>query len=207
MSSGKEAASCASALARFSTRTTSCPGHDETKWYFVTPKSATLESVNFLDWLGLTNSRSALQVGDPAPDAASLDQNGQPVRLSDRYGDGFTLIYFYPKADTPGCTAQACSLRDGFAALQDRGVQVIGVSSDSAAAQKRFAEKYRLPFTLLADVDHAVANAFGVRLLLGLTHRQAFLIKDRRIVWRDLSASTREQARDVLAFLSDGITE
>jgi len=154
---------------------------------------------NILAWIGLTNSRKALAVGDAAPDAASCDQNGHPVRLADLYGDGFTLVYFYPKADTPGCTAQACSLRDGFAELQDRGVRVIGVSSDAPAAQRRFAEKHRLPFTLLADEDHAIAKAFGVRLLLGMTHRQAFLIKDGRVVWRDLRASTREQARDVLA--------
>jgi peroxiredoxin Q/BCP len=154
--------------------------------------------MNFLDWLGFTNSGHALDVGAAAPDAASRDQNAQPVRLSDFYGDGFTLVYFYPKADTPGCTAQACSLRDGFAELQDRGVRVIGVSSDNPGAQRRFAKKHRLPFTLLADEDHAIAKAFGVRLLLGMTHRQAFLIKDGRIAWRDLSASTREQARDVL---------
>jgi thioredoxin-dependent peroxiredoxin len=163
--------------------------------------------MTFLDWLGLTNSRESPEVGDAAPDAASRDPKGQPVRLADFYGDGFTLIYFYPKADTPGCTAQACSLRDGFAELQDRGVRVIGVSSDGPEAQRRFAEKHRLPFILLADEDHAIANAFGVRLLLGMTHRQAFLIKDRRIVWRDLSASTREQARDVLHFLKQENTK
>lgn len=157
--------------------------------------------MNFLDWLGLTKAHASVNVGDAAPDVASRDQDGKPVRLAELYGDGFALVYFYPKADTPGCTAQACSLRDGFAELQDRGVRVIGVSSDSPAAQKRFAEKFRLPFTLLADEDHAVANAFGVRLMLGMTHRQSFLIKDGRIVWRDLSASTREQARDVLRFL------
>jgi thioredoxin-dependent peroxiredoxin len=154
--------------------------------------------MHFLQWLGLTNPQASLNVGAAAPDAASRDENGRPVQLADFYGDGFTLIYFYPKADTPGCTAQACSLRDGFAELQDCGVRVIGVSSDGPEAQRRFKEKYRLPFTLLADEDHAIAKAFGVRLLVGMTHRQAFLIKDRRIVWRDLSASTREQARDVL---------
>jgi peroxiredoxin Q/BCP len=163
--------------------------------------------VTFLDWLGLTKAHASANVGEAAPDAASRDQDGKPVRLAELYGDGFALVYFYPKADTPGCTAQACSLRDGFAELLDCGVRVIGVSSDSAAAQKRFAEKFRLPFTLLADEDHTVANAFGVRLMLGMTQRQSFLIKEGRIVWRDLSASTREQARDVLAFLSDGITE
>jgi peroxiredoxin Q/BCP len=157
--------------------------------------------MNFLDWLGVTNSRAALVVGDAAPDAPSRDENGQPVRLANFYGEGLTLVYFYPKADTPGCTAQACSLRDGFADLQERGVRVIGVSSDGPEAQRRFKEKYRLPFTLLADEDHAIAHAFGVRLLLGMTHRQVFLVKDRRIVWRDLSASTREQARDVLGVL------
>ncbi|HEX4139009.1 MAG TPA: peroxiredoxin [Candidatus Methylacidiphilales bacterium] len=159
--------------------------------------------MNFLDWLGLTQAHASVNVGDPAPDAASRDQDGQAVRLAELYGNGLALVYFYPKADTPGCTAQACSLRDSFAGLQDRGVRVIGVSSDSPAAQKRFAEKYRLPFTLLADEDHAVANAFGVRLLLGMTHRQAFLIKDGRVIWRDLSASTREHARDVLHFLAN----
>jgi peroxiredoxin Q/BCP len=159
--------------------------------------------MDILEWLGLRKAGVSAQVGDAAPEADARDPDGRPVRLADFYGDGFTLVYFYPKADTPGCTAQACSLRDGFAELQDRGVRVVGVSSDGPEAQRRFAQKYRLPFTLLADEDHAVARAFGVRLLLGMTHRQAFLIKDRRIVWRDLSASTREQARDVLRVLGE----
>ena len=154
--------------------------------------------MHFLDWLGLTQANESVKVGDHAPDAATRDQNGQPVRLEQLYSDGFTLVYFYPKASTPGCTAQACSLRDDIEALRDRGVRVIGVSTGSPEAQLRFAEKYRLPFTLLADEDHAVANAFGVRLLLGMPHRQSFLIRGGRVVWRDLSASTRDQARDVL---------
>jgi peroxiredoxin Q/BCP len=154
--------------------------------------------MDFLTWLGLTRNGDALNVGDQAPDAVSRDERGQTVRLAGLYQDGFTLVYFYPKADTPGCTAQACSLRDGFEVLRGRGVRVVGVSSDSPAAQLRFKAKFRLPFTLLADGDRAVARAFGVPLLLGMPHRQSFLIKDRRIVWRDLHASTREQARDVL---------
>jgi len=153
--------------------------------------------VNFLRWLGFTNAGKPLEVGDVAPDVAVRDENGHEVRLSESYGDGFTLVYFYPKADTPGCTAQACSLRDDFAELHQRGVRVVGVSADNPAAQLRFKEKYRLPFTLLADTDHLVANAFGVRLLLGMPHRQSFLIQGGRIVWRDLSASTKDQARDV----------
>jgi len=154
--------------------------------------------MNFLHWLGLTNAGKPLEVGDAAPDVVSRDERGNEVRLADFYGDGFTLVYFYPKADTPGCTAQACSLRDDFAELQARGVRVVGVSADGPEAQRRFKEKYRLPFVLLADRERAVAKAFGVPLVLGMTHRQSFLIHGARIVWRDLSASTRAQAKDVL---------
>lgn len=154
--------------------------------------------MNFLDWLGLTTSGTPLAVGDAAPDATAHDELGNQVRLSDLYGPGYTLIYFYPKADTPGCTAQACSLRDDFAELQARGVRVIGVSADGPEAQRRFKEKYRLPFMLLADRERAVAQAFGVPLIVGLTRRQSFLIKDGHVVWRDLHAATKEQARDIL---------
>ena len=153
--------------------------------------------MNFFDWLGITNAGKPLEVGDAAPDAASRDEQHNEVRLADFYGTGFTLVYFYPKADTPGCTAQACSLRDDFAQLQERGVRVVGVSADGPESQRRFKEKYRLPFVLLADPERAVAKAFGVPVLLGMAHRQSFLIKGGRVVWRDLSASTREQARDV----------
>jgi peroxiredoxin Q/BCP len=157
--------------------------------------------MNFLDWLGLTNAGKPLAVGDAAPDVVSRDEQGHEVRLSDFYGDGFTLVYFYPKADTPGCTAQACSLRDDFAVLQQKGVRAVGVSVDGSEAQLRFKEKFHLPFTLLADGERAVAKAFGVPLMLGMTRRQSFLIREGRIVWRDLSASTRTQARDLLQAL------
>jgi len=159
--------------------------------------------MNFLSWLGVTALRKPLDVGDAAPNVATLDEQGREVRMGDLYGDGFALVFFYPKADTPGCTAQACSLRDGFTELQERGVRVIGVSADTPASQLRFKEKFRLPFMLLADADHAVATAFGVPLTLGMTRRQAFLIKAGRIVWRDLRASTREQAKDVLRALGN----
>jgi peroxiredoxin Q/BCP len=157
--------------------------------------------MNFLEWLGLTANGETLDIGDSVPDVVSRDENGRDVRLADFYHDGVTLIYFYPKADTPGCTAQACSLRDGFEELQSRGVRVIGVSVDKPDAQRRFKDKYKLPFNLLADFDHVVANAFGVRLIVGHTFRQSFLIKDGKIVWRDLHASTSKQAQDVLAVL------
>lgn len=159
--------------------------------------------MNFPEWLGLTTARNPLAVGDPAPDVASRDEEGRAVKLSDFYHDGFTLVYFYPKADTPGCTAQSCSLRDDFVELQARGVKVVGVSSDKPTLQLRFKKKFLLPFTLLADQDHAVARAFGVRLLLGMPRRRAYLIKDGKIVWRDLQASTTRQARDVIHVLDE----
>jgi len=154
--------------------------------------------MGFLDWLGLTASRKPLDVGDPAPDAPARDEQGSPVQMADFYGDGYTLVYFYPKADTPGCTMQACNLRDGFDELQARNVKIVGVSADAPQSQLSFKEKYHLPFPLLSDEERQVANAYGVPFLLGMTHRQSFLIRDRKVAWRDLKASTRWQAQDVL---------
>ncbi len=154
--------------------------------------------MSLLDWLGITAAGKSPEVGELAPEAVARDDEGREVRLGELYREGPVLVYFYPKADTPGCTAEACSLRDEFAALSERGVRVVGVSADGPSAQRRFKEKYRLPFALLADEDRAVARAFGVRLILGMPHRQSFLINEGRVVWRDLRASTAEQARDVL---------
>ncbi len=144
-----------------------------------------------------------LNVGDPAPAVASVDQNGNPVDLGEVFASGTTLIYFYPKADTPGCTAQACSLRDAYEVLLEKDVTVIGVSTDSVQAQKAFAEKYRLPFTLLADTDASVTKAFKVPHAMGFASRQAYLIRDGKIIWLDHKASTKKQADDVLAVLSE----
>ncbi len=142
-----------------------------------------------------------LIVGAKAPQAAVFNQDGELVNLSDFYAKGVTLVYFYPKADTPGCTAEACSLRDAFVQLQTLGVQVVGVSTDSVADQKKFQHKYHLPFTLLADTEKKVTEAFGVPTTLGFASRQSFLIKNGTVIWRDLKASTKEQAADVLAVL------
>jgi peroxiredoxin Q/BCP len=154
--------------------------------------------MGLLDWLGFTTVGKTLELGDPAPDAASRDERGNPVRLADFYGEGYTLVYFYPKADTPGCTMQACNLRDGFDDLKAREVRIVGVSADGPESQLQFKEKYHLPFTLLADKERAVLQAFGVPTLLGMANRQSFLIKGGKVVWRDLKASTRWQAQDVM---------
>jgi peroxiredoxin Q/BCP len=98
--------------------------------------------------------------GDPAPPFEGTDQNGDTVRLADFAGRPLAL-YFYPKDDTPGCTKQACNLRDHTGALAEAGVAVVGVSADSAESHERFADKYDLPFPLLADPDRDILEAYG----------------------------------------------
>lgn len=139
-----------------------------------------------------------LEVGAPAPVLTAVDQDGKTVNLGDVYARGLTLVYFYPKASTPGCTAQACSLRDSITDLKGLGVEVIGVSKDTPEAQKAFAEKYQLPFTLIADADGKVIAAFGVPTLpLGFAQRQSFLVKDGKIAWHSAKAQTSTHAAEV----------
>lgn len=142
-----------------------------------------------------------LAVGAAAPAVTATTDAGASLAFADVYKKGYTLVYFYPKADTPGCTAQGCSLRDAYEDLTKLGVTVIGVSTDSVEAQKAFKEKYNFPFTLVADTDKKVLRAFGQDSLM-FASRQAFLIdKDGKVVWRDLKASTKQQAADAIAAL------
>ena len=101
-----------------------------------------------------------LQAGEEAPDFELEDQDGEPVRLSSLRGSP-VVLYFYPKADTPGCTTQACGIRDRRAEYEEAGATVLGVSPDEPRKLRRFADKYGLDFTLLADTEHAVAEAYG----------------------------------------------
>jgi len=123
-----------------------------------------------------------LKAGDPAPDFALTDQHGTTVRLSDLRGRK-VLVYFYPRADTPGCTTQACGLRDVAGQIGDTAI--IGISPDKPTAQEKFDAKYGLGFPLLSDEDHAVADAFGAwgeRSMYGKKYmgivRSAFLIDE-----------------------------
>jgi peroxiredoxin Q/BCP len=102
-----------------------------------------------------------LQVGDQAPDIELLTDSGEPFRLSDLKGKR-VVLYFYPRADTPGCTTEACEFRDNLKQFAKKGTAVVGVSPDKPAAQARFKSKYELPFTLLADEEKAAAEAYGV---------------------------------------------
>ena len=150
------------------------------------------------------------KVGQLAPDFELPDDEGRPHRLSDRRGH-FTVVYFYPADDTPGCTTEACAFRDVHRSFADTGTEVWGISPQGQASKAAFRARYGLPFTLLADVDHAVAAAYGVwveKVNRGRTHkgilRTSFLVgPDGRIarVWEKVKPSGH--ATQVLAALAE----
>ena len=123
--------------------------------------------------------------GTTAPAFKTTDQNGESVSLKDLRGQK-VVLYFYPKDDTPGCTKEACSFRDAYSKFKKQKITVLGVSPDKEAAHKKFETKYQLPFTLLADTDHSIAEAYGVwgeKKFMGRTymgvHRTTFLIDEK----------------------------
>ena len=142
---------------------------------------------------------NSLELGSPIPQLKVLTDEGITLDLGKALSVGTTLVFFYPKAMTPGCVKQACSLRDSWDELQARDVKIFGVSSDTAKTQAQFRDKYTLPFTLLADTDGKIADAFSK----GRWSRQAYLFRDGILVWRDLMAATSNQAMEVLAALDE----
>jgi len=147
----------------------------------------------------------SLHIGDPAPDFTSTDQNGQPIKLSDYRGKK-VVLYFYPKDNTPGCTAQACSLRDNYADLRTKGYEVLGVSVDDQVSHQKFISKYELPFTLIADTDMKVAEAYDVwkeKSMYGRTYmgtvRTTFLIDENGIITDIINKiDTKNHAEQIL---------
>ena len=130
----------------------------------------------------------ALNIGDKAPEVLGVNENGDTVRLSDFAGKKLVL-YFYPKDNTPGCTAEACSLRDGMNELQDAGYVVLGVSKDSAKSHQNFKEKHNLPFSLIADTEHILSESLGTwgeKKMYGKTTigmiRKTFIINEDGII-------------------------
>lgn len=152
---------------------------------------------------------STLRAGEAAPPFALLDQQGKEVRLEDFRGQRL-LIYFYPKADTPGCTKQACSVRDHRADLRELGIAVVGISPDSPERQRKFDEKYGLGLPLLSDARHEVAEAYGVwgekmrygKVAQGIT-RSSFLVDENGLlthVWYKVKPEeTVSKAKEALA--------
>lgn len=142
-----------------------------------------------------------LKVGDSAPVLSATTDAGTSVNLGEIYRkNNYTLVYFYPKASTPGCTKQGCSLRDANLELQKKGVAILGVSTDNVEAQKKFKTEQNFPFTLLADTDKKVVKAFGQSGLM-FASREAYLIdRNGKVVYHD-EKQTDKQAETVLAFL------
>lgn len=131
---------------------------------------------------------NTLKVGDKVPEFSAKDQDGNTISLSDYQGKKL-IVFFYPRANTPGCTAEACNLRDNYAALQSQGYELLGVSEDSQKKQANFRNKFEFPFPLLADEDHSVIETFGVwgpKKFMGKEydglHRTTFLINEEGII-------------------------
>jgi len=143
-----------------------------------------------------------LKVGDKAPAITATTDAGTPLNLSEVYKkNDYTLVWFYPKALTGGCTKQGCSLRDASAELKQKGVAVVGVSTDTVEKQKEFKEKNNFPFPLLADTDKKVVKAFGQSGAM-MASREAYLInREGKVVYHD-KGQTEKQAELVLAFLN-----
>lgn len=147
---------------------------------------------------------ATIKEGNKAPDFTGTDQNGNTVSLKDFKGSK-VVLYFYPKDDTPGCTAQACNLRDNYSDLLKKGLKVIGVSTDSVKSHKKFETKYELPFPLIADEDKQIVEAYGVygeKTFMGKTHmgtiRTTFLIDEEGIVFKVLDKpDTKNQTEQV----------
>lgn len=121
-----------------------------------------------------------IQVGDKAPDFILPSQSGEPVRLQDRLGEAVVVLYFYPKDDTRGCTAEACAFRDSHEVFTDAGAEVIGISSDSVGKHAAFAGQHKLPFTLLSDQGGQVRKSYGVPSVLGLLPGRVTYVIDRQ---------------------------
>lgn len=146
-----------------------------------------------------------LEVGDKLPSFRVNDQDGNSISSEDYRGKKL-IVFFYPKASTPGCTAEVCNLRDNYSDLQERGYELLGVSADSEKRQKNFKEKYKLPFPLLADENKEVLNAFGVwgpKKFMGRSfdgiHRKTFIFDDNGTVEKVIDkVKTKDHAAQIL---------
>ena len=148
---------------------------------------------------------NTLKIGDKVPSFTAKDQDGNTISLDDYKGKKL-IVFFYPKASTPGCTAEACNLRDNYKELQTEGYELLGVSADSEARQAKFKDKYKFPFPLLADEDHTVINAFGVwgpKKFMGREydgiHRKTFVVDGDAIVTKVIDkVKTKDHAAQLL---------
>ena len=146
-----------------------------------------------------------IEIGNLIPKVNGLDQLGETIHLADHKGKK-TVIYFYPKDDTPGCTAQACNIRDNYELLLENNIRIIGVSADSSSSHAKFTKKYDLPFPLIADTDKEIIKAFGVwgeKKFMGKTydgiHRTTFLANELgEIVSIIAKPNTKEHSKEII---------
>ncbi len=162
-------------------------------------KALVMTLLSLLPFFG--NAAERLAVGDALPAVTCNDQDGKPVDVAAVGAKGYLLVYFYPKAKTPGCTKQGCSLRDSWGDLEKLGVKVMGVSTDGEKLLKEFRDEQKFPFPLLADKDKKVAAAFKVPTTMGFANRSAYLFWDGKCVLADNKGHTGDQAQHVLDFL------
>ncbi|MGB0513590.1 MAG: peroxiredoxin [Wenzhouxiangellaceae bacterium] len=152
----------------------------------------------------------AATVGEPAPEFTLLDQYGESHSLDDFRGK-WLVVFFYPKADTPGCTTEACNFRDNIYAIRGAGAEVVGISVDSVDDQKKFSDKYKLPFTLLSDSDGATCDDYGVLRSYGtmeIASRQSFLINPDGVVVKHYGKVNPDtHTQDVIADLEQFTAE
>jgi len=150
-----------------------------------------------------------LKEGDKAPSFTAKDQNGNPVSLSDYLGKDI-ILYFYPKDDTPGCTAEACDFRDNYQSLQQKGFTVIGVSTDDEKSHTKFISKYQLPFSLISDTEKEIVEAYGVwveknnygKKYMG-TARKTFIIDGNGTIKKIIDkVDTKEASKQVIDLLA-----
>ena len=150
--------------------------------------------------LSLPRRKSRPHVGEPAPAFTLPDGEGRLHRLSD-YSGSWLVLYFYPRDHTPGCTQEACTFRASHTEIQDRGAQVLGISTDPPNRHRRFAARYHLPFPLLSDTDGSVAHAYGALLRIGplrFARRQTFIITpDGQIAWIRRRVSPKHHGAEV----------
>jgi thioredoxin-dependent peroxiredoxin len=138
-----------------------------------------------------------VQVGDKAPDFTLPSQDGEPVRLYDRLGERVVVLYFYPKDNTSGCTAEACGFRDSYEVFTDAGAEVIGVSSDSVGKHASFAGKHKLPFTLVSDQGGRIRKSYGVPAVLGVLPGRVTYVIDRDGTVRNVFSSMTNIGRHI----------
>jgi thioredoxin-dependent peroxiredoxin len=155
--------------------------------------------------VGVLAPAAETQAGMVAPGFEARDQNGRTVRLADYLGKSNVVLYFYPKDDTPGCTREACSLRDGYQAILKTGAVVLGVSADDVDSHAAFARKFDLPFPILADPDGALIKAYGVKMpFLKMAHRVTFIIDQRGVIrYRVDQVDTGRHDQQVLELLKN----